>query len=120
MGHRLGLYDSWIWFDLAPHFLGGVVVAAGIIWAFSRAGIMTEAIFTQNGLLAVLLLTLFIGLLWEIFEYVGGAPQEKLYVLDTTVDMIMDGLGAYAIWLGFTRTLPRLSAVQMNTRSNRR
>ena len=77
------LYWRFVWFDLPVHFLGGLTIA-----------ILTIAFLMRRrvGVYVGVLLAIFIG--WEVFEVLIGSPQEANYFFDTSLDILMDTLGA--------------------------
>ncbi|MBP9701972.1 MAG: hypothetical protein KBD47_03280 [Candidatus Pacebacteria bacterium] len=85
-GTEHALYFYYPWYDLLLHFLGGAALAFFIL------------IFTKSWKKALIgMLILATG--WEIFEYVLNIAGEN-YIVDTTIDFIMDLIGAFgAIFL---------------------
>jgi len=89
------LYWKYLWSDLVVHLFSGLWVAlVGLgIFVFSRkdkSGIMRI-------LFSTIILSLSIGILWEVFEYsVGIISFSKWYVPDTISDIIMDMIGGIA------------------------
>lgn len=81
------LYFYLPWFDILAHFLGGLWVALMGAWLWLRFG-------AQPTWWRLLLVTLAVGIAWEIFELVAGIPREANYMLDTFIDLIMDFMGA--------------------------
>lgn len=88
------IFWKYVWFDLPMHFLGGLalgVLAVGII-------------NTRNVRYFILsLLLAFVG--WEVFEYVFGVPREANYAFDTSIDIVMDTLGALVAYTVAARTI---------------
>jgi len=86
------LYWKYLWSDLVVHFFSGLWIAlVGLgIFVFSKkekAGIKTI-------ILSTIVLSLSLGILWEVFEYsVGIISFSKWYVPDTISDIIMDMIG---------------------------
>jgi len=98
-------YLYWIfrWFDIVTHFFGGVWVGIAAIWFWYLSGYIKAMHFPKKkAVLVALLFGLLIGFLWEGYEYVvwqlvgKGLPPN--YIPDTTLDLVMDCMGAY---LGF-------------------
>jgi hypothetical protein len=52
---------------------------------------------------------LFVGIGWEVFEFALDLREENGYALDTTVDLIMDMVGAFSAYFVLVRS--RLGAV---------
>ena len=94
--HAAALANAWYWtypyLDMAMHVAGGALIAL-LASAFLGARF------------AIIVLALGIGISWEVFEIVIGlARMEEHFVLDTSIDLCMDILGAVlaygmmAIW----------------------
>lgn len=90
------LYWKYEWFDVFMHFLGGMSIAA-----FVGAILVTK----KPSLFFGLSLVAFIA--WEVFEYFNGIPREANYVFDTSLDLVMDMLGATFVFILMRRTLWR-------------
>lgn len=80
-------YTIW-YFDLITHLLGGFWVGLFFLYFFLRTS-------GNAPIVKVLLATLFIGIVWEIFEYIvyqriGGIPFSSL---DTMLDLVVDMAG---------------------------
>lgn len=85
------LYWSHAWIDIPIHFFGGVCVAFGIA-SLTFFGIRLPRFFSS--FLGYVVLSLFVGTVWELFEYVGGiSTYDADFVLDTSIDFCMDVLG---------------------------
>lgn len=109
VGHALGTllhwYSKYFFFDIIVHFSGGVWVIFAV-FAFLPAfrenlNLMSKTRFV----LSLALLALFIGVLWEIFEFSidryalfrwGFIPGFQGPPLDTLSDLIIDTLGGTA------------------------
>lgn len=87
-------YFYWIywWYDVLMHGIGGLVVGAAACWWLTHEARLTPRLGTVLGI------TLLIGILWEVFEYVIGAPREAAYVFDTLSDIGMDLVGGLIAW----------------------
>lgn len=86
------LYWRWWWFDILMHFLGGILIG-GI------ALIVSE--FTKLPLLPVTVVALIgIGIGWELFEWVFELYDTAWDPVDTSIDLIMDTLGAFLVYGG--------------------
>ncbi len=91
------LYFEFFWFSALMHFLGGAILGILWMWFIGRAG-------WKHSLGLLILFVGSIGIGWEIFEFVFDiAYAGKYYVIDTTVDLIMDVLGAVMIYLLFKK-----------------
>jgi len=86
------LYWKWWWFDIFMHFLGGMMIG-GIGFIISdRLGVSFAA---------TLLVTLIgIGIGWEVFEWMFGLYDGAWDGVDTSIDLIMDTLGALVVYSG--------------------
>lgn len=97
-------YLYWFiwWFDMPLHFLGGLCVGFFSMWVVSM---FVKLIQSNNKkiLVSAILGALFVGLMWEWFEYVNGITYNTVgsYKLDTIKDLILDCLGGYVSYLYF-------------------
>lgn len=98
----------WIYpsFDIPMHFLGGVCLGWLSVW-FTIRFLGIKALFSYAFLLIIALVTLFGGLVWEVFEF--GLDKWLILklqpsLIDTMLDLVMDLLGAYVvgIWVLFS------------------
>jgi len=94
------MYFSWYWtlpwFDIPMHFLGGfwAFLFLNYLYLFTPLGkIASPAIFLVSGLI-------FIGLAWEIFEFVFDRIGELgvITIRDSIKDLIFDFLGGGAAY----------------------
>lgn len=95
----LQLYLYWYFplLNRAIHFAGGLWAALILVWIIRFR--KQEPRFFQ-----ILLGAILIGVAWEIFEAsIGMTREAPNYVLDTTLDLTMDTLGAL---IGFLLTRP--------------
>lgn len=93
------LYWAYWWYDIMMHFLGGFLVAGIALWFLARFS--DESMRTARRALYVAIITaIIIGIGWEIFEYFSGAllQQNGSIVGDTALDLVMDVVGALAMW----------------------
>jgi len=94
---RLHLYWSLWWFDAILHVLGGVVI--GLTWVFFIRRFPQT--IQKNSFIWFLVFAGFVGIGWEVFEYVKDLTHAKEgYWLDTVQDVIADYAGA--IWAYIT------------------
>ena len=97
------------WYDIPMHFLGGVVLGAFILWLIGRIG---GPFVKPSGVSAIVLslsLTLFIGVVWEVFEYKFDIAYNSVlgYWADTAKDLLVDLAGAaLVLWWYLKRTVP--------------
>lgn len=82
----LSLYWLYPWFDVLLHFLGGVWVFLALVWLAERFRVPYRVFLVFLGVL-------FVGVGWEVFELLAGIPREANFVLDTSIDLLMDSLG---------------------------
>lgn len=93
LGQLLRLYWSVWWFDVIMHFLGGVLVA---FTAYSLSLSSHFSKFFRSGVVwKIMLFTLAVGVVWEIWEVANGwTASTEPHSVDTTLDLVMDILGA--------------------------
>lgn len=82
------LYWRYPWFDLPMHYLGGMMLGTLLVSILMHF----RPRFYMIGVAGVA-----VG--WEIFEYTLGFPRESNYVFDTSLDLLMDTLGATTIYI---------------------
>lgn len=90
------LYWTYEWLDNVMHILGGFL--AGNI------ALIAGYYFSKKNTLSISIIGgLFIGIVWEMAEYYFGISQwSDNFVMDTSLDMLMDIVGAflaYILWL---------------------
>ncbi len=76
-----------VWFDVPMHFLGGVTIAVFLV-----------ALLMHFRPRLFLLGVFGVSVSWEVFEYLAGFPREANYVFDTSLDLLMDALGALFVY----------------------
>lgn len=97
IGIKFHLYWEFWWFDIVQHFLGGVWVALTSLWFVYFSGIIKRPFRPKEAVVLAFISILVIGTGWEVFEYIFGiAVIQENYCIDTTMDFIMDFLGAGA------------------------
>ena len=98
-------YLYWFiwWFDMPLHFLGGLCVGFFSMWISSLFLALKSKKNLKKILLSAIFGALFVGLLWELFEYVNGITYNTIgsYKLDTIKDLILDMFGGYVSYLYF-------------------
>lgn len=89
-------WTTW-WFDHIVHFIAGVSV--GFAYIFFRKYFYWLERYTGY-FVGLFLFVLFVGILWEIFEwYMNLASSVEGYWLDTSVDVVCDVLGGVFAFL---------------------
>ena len=89
------LYFYLWWFDLLVHFLAGLWVSGLSLWIYFRSGYIKKPVRNiGRALIVVATPIIVISISWEFYEIIIGVPIEKNYVQDTSIDLIMDALGA--------------------------
>ena len=94
-------YWEYWWFDIIMHFLGGFFIALFVYWLLRNE--WKNLITRVYEFWLVLVLVLIVGVAWEVFEFMFDAYNARNYTLDTTLDMLMDGVGALAAYLIYRR-----------------
>lgn len=93
------LYWSVYEFDSLVHFLGGATLAAFFIWFYFYSGVFGETqVNLKRFLLVAMTGAMFLAVAWEIYEFLIGEVNIMglEYPFDTTLDFVMDFLGALA------------------------
>jgi hypothetical protein len=86
----LGSYWYWYfpWLDVPVHFLAGAIMASAVIGVFG-------AVYRPY----LFLLMMVVGAIgWEVFELFINYEREANFVLDTSLDLLMDTLGIIIIY----------------------
>ncbi|MFZ2555352.1 MAG: hypothetical protein WAZ27_03150 [Minisyncoccia bacterium] len=86
---HLYLYWYFPWLDLLVHFSGGLWVALVSAWLL----LMTRR---EPTLFVLIACVIAIGIAWEVFEYTIGMSRGSTFVMDTSLDILMDLLGGIA------------------------
>ena len=112
LGLKLLLYWTIAWYDILLHFLGGAWVALGFVWLLFYSGFIERvpAIVARYRIWWTLGAVVLVGVIWEIYEYVFGLTAAYGYALDTTLDLVMDMVGAGAVLL----VIPRFRRYETN------
>ena len=101
---RFYLYWSFWWMDMIVHFFGGLTVSLATLWVFSHLYGFKN--WNTLRLITVSLMgSIFIGVIWELFELHFGITSLSdgvRYVTDTASDISMDIVGGI---VGFFYTL---------------
>jgi hypothetical protein len=105
LGHRLAtvfsLYWTTDWADIVMHTIGGALLCAIVLYAYTLNTKIASASLGK-----VLLLVIFMGIVWEVFELYTGLTYlyDKGYTTDTLGDIFFDTLGGYLANLFFNRS----------------
>jgi len=93
---KLHFYWQFWWFDMLMHFLGGLWVGLSALWFIFFSGYVGPFRARLFNTFAVSLFSIVVvGSVWEFFELWIGFPTEENYTIDTTIDLIMDIVGAF-------------------------
>ena len=99
-------YWSVWWYDLMMHGVGGFLIGSLAAWAVAFP---LRNIVRISPMLFIGIVTLFGGLMWEVFEYVVGFQNyfssTRVYTIDTVSDIAMDLLGALLAFYIFRKAL---------------
>ena len=101
MAGILHLYYSIWYFDMPMHFLGGVFLGLLLICFFyTDISEYTHGI-SLNFILKFLLSVLFIGVVWEVFEFIVNMfiAKSPFNLLDTISDVCFDCAGGFFVLL---------------------
>jgi hypothetical protein len=97
------LYWNVDWFDILMHFLGGVTMAYLALFVFFTSRYIPVFSNLRKNLwvvfFVVMLFTAVIGLGWELLEIFSGLSNVLTDRFDTILDLVMDMLGAVAVFL---------------------
>jgi hypothetical protein len=88
--HALPHFWYWYypWLDVPVHFIAGAVMAAAVIGVLGRCRPKTFLIAVTLGALG-----------WEVFELLINTDRESNFILDTSLDLLMDTLGITMMYL---------------------
>lgn len=100
------LYWKVWWLDIALHFLGGIWVVLLLFWFFFYSGYIgmprVHSLFAL--FFGAILSVLFVGILWEWYEWILGTTFNiEGYWLDTFGDIASDIAGGLAGCLVFVK-----------------
>jgi len=98
------LYWKFWWFDILLHFLGGLWVGLSFLQFYFFSNLIKIKKKSNLFIFIFSVLTvLFVGLGWEIFEFIIGVNFSENYWSDTILDLIMDTVGALTVSLLFIK-----------------
>ena len=95
LAHQFYWYSSLWWFDMPMHFMGGLWLGLAWLWLLAPQDISFKSI------LKIILLVLFIGVLWEVFEVIVDKliSHNRFNTLDTLSAIFFDlAGGTFAIF----------------------
>jgi uncharacterized membrane protein YdcZ (DUF606 family) len=97
IGNILYLHFYFWWYDVILHFLSGLSLGIMIVFFFSFYS--NNALNSQlKTILLAVLFSLFVGIIWEIFELHFGLTSLSdglVYIRDTASDIIIDVCGGF-------------------------
>jgi hypothetical protein len=109
------LYLTWTLplFDVFMHFMGGFWISITTLWFFFSVGYNGPFKHTRGSMVAAaLLMVLFIGSAWEVFEYMLGLTTISYAdKVDTIQDLCMDIVGALTGYLYFYKRTKGLTTI---------
>jgi len=101
--HRFASQLSWYWqypwLDNVSHYMGGIVL--GLFFAYVLSVMGYRLGWNRTTYVILLCGVAFIGISWEIFEYVFDIafPGVAGYAIDTSTDLGLDFLGTFTVLL---------------------
>jgi len=94
VGIWLALYSVIWWYDMPLHFFGGLFTGLLVIWFLMRYPKFIKASYLET-VFWVLLISFFIGFVWEFYEVffyrIGG---QNYVIMDAISDIFFDLAGA--------------------------
>lgn len=98
--HIYSLTNYWYWYfpwlDVPVHFLGGLFMGAAVVGFLGKAKPRTFLFVVAAGAIG-----------WELFELIINSEREANFLLDTSLDLLMDTLGIVVAYLGARLTIWR-------------
>ncbi len=83
------LYWHYVWFDTVMHFIGGLTI-----------GTLVSALLTRFRPVFYIIGVLVLAVGWEVFEfYLGSNIHSRNFFFDTSVDLLMDAIGATVAYI---------------------
>ena len=98
--HIYALINYWYWYfpwlDVPVHFLGGAFMGAAVVGFLGKAKPRTFFIVVAVGAVG-----------WELFELFINTEREANFILDTSLDLLMDASGAILAYAAARLTIWR-------------
>jgi hypothetical protein len=98
--HLTALPNLWYWYypwlDTPVHLLGGAFMGAAVVGVLNVRKPKIFLVAIAAGALG-----------WEVFEFFINADREANFILDTSLDLLMDSLGAILVYLAARLTIWR-------------
>jgi hypothetical protein len=105
LAYVIGSFKSWFltvwWFDIPMHFLGGVWLALLFLLYFKKFFVNFDLYKNWRKFFIISGFVVFIGIGWEIFEFLIGA---QMTLSDTLGDLFFDFFGGLAVSVLYFRT----------------
>ncbi len=94
-------YWFFWWFDILTHFVGGVVVALGLLFWYIKYGSVKRSITKKEVFVISTLGVLVVGVLWELFEFLVGGSNfaESGFTADSISDLFTDIAGGAFVYV---------------------
>lgn len=96
LAEQYHLYFYFWWLDMPVHFFAGYFVAQLVIVLVAQLKKWdTTALLTREMIALSVLVALFVGLIWEMYEFFFNSHiiPSSHYLLDTVLDVGMDAVG---------------------------
>lgn len=112
-------YWTYRWLDIPMHFVGGVWVGLAAVWLRYHSGhLRKKSSPPTRPLMVALVGGIAFGLVWELYEFLvwtlGGVGLPPQYIPDSSLDLVMDMLGAF-VGYGIYRRFARPSDTSTHT-----
>jgi uncharacterized BrkB/YihY/UPF0761 family membrane protein len=104
----LDLYFTIWWYDIPMHILGGMFSAILSLWVYFFSSFFKNQKWDKKTILRVILIgTAFVGVSWEIYEFVLGLTANAFgsYPFDTIKDILDDFIGALVVYFSMKTSL---------------
>lgn len=91
IAQKIYLYDYYYWSDAFMHLFGGAIAGGFILWLLNSLGKVDGGF---NKFIFSTVFALFIGVLWELYEFKIGLTHFSVgFWADTVKDLLSDLIG---------------------------
>ncbi len=105
-GSFYSLYWKFFWFDSLVHLFSGLWVSLLVLWLASILGqVNSLKEYKIKSFLIAVISAILAGVLWELVENFSQVVDinSSVYVWNTVLDILSDGLGGILAFLYFTK-----------------